>query len=75
MRPVRANGSWTPDSRIALTSEAPANFGDTWEQMARISWKNFRPYIGMAGNPIALIFFTFGLSLLGAFEITLPSGP
>src|SRR4051812_22372911 len=52
-RSVRANGSWTPDSRIALTSEAPANFGDTWEQMARISWKNFRPYLGMAGNPIA----------------------
>ena len=52
-RSVRANGSWTPDSRICLASEAPANFGDTWEQMARISWKNFRPYIGMAGNPIA----------------------
>ncbi|MCX7280826.1 MAG: FAD-dependent oxidoreductase [Alphaproteobacteria bacterium] len=52
-RSVRANGSWTPDSRIALAGEAPANFGDTWEQMARISWKNFRPYIGMAGNPIA----------------------
>ncbi len=52
-RSVRANGSWTPDSRIALTSEAPSNFGDTWEQMARISWKNLRPYIGMAGNPVA----------------------
>lgn len=36
-RSVRANGSWTPDSRIALVSEAPANFGDTWEQMARMS--------------------------------------
>ena len=24
-RSVRANGSWTPDSRIALVSEAPAN--------------------------------------------------
>ncbi len=52
-RSVRANGSWTPDSRIALAGEAPSNFGDTWEQMARISWKNFRPYVGMAGNPIA----------------------
>ena len=52
-RSVRANGSWTPDSRIALVSEAPANFGDTWEQMARMSWKNLRPYIGMAGNPVA----------------------
>jgi len=52
-RSVRANGAWTPDSRIALVSEAPANFGDTWEQMARMSWKNLRPYIGMRGNPIA----------------------
>ena len=52
-RSVRANGAWTPDSRIALVSEAPANFGDTWEQMARMSWKNLRPYIGMKGNPIA----------------------
>ena len=52
-RSVRANGSWTPDSRIALVSEAPANFGDTWEKMARMSWKNLRQYIGMAGNPIA----------------------
>jgi len=52
-RSVRANGSWTPDSRIALVSEAPANFGDTWEQMARMSWKTLRQYIGMAGNPIA----------------------
>jgi hypothetical protein len=51
-RSVRANGSWTPDSRIALVSEAPANFGDTWERMARMSWKNLRPYIGMAGNPV-----------------------
>jgi hypothetical protein len=52
-RSVRANGSWTPDSRIALVSEAPANFGDTWEQMARMSWKTLRQYIGMAGNPVA----------------------
>ncbi|MEO8301326.1 MAG: FAD-binding oxidoreductase, partial [Rhizomicrobium sp.] len=51
-RSVRANGSWTPDSRIALVSEAPANFGDTWEQMARMSWKTLRQYIGMAGNPV-----------------------
>ena len=43
-RSVRANGSWTPASHMALAAEAPANFGETWEQMARISWKNLRPY-------------------------------
>ena len=52
-RSVRANGSWTPDSRIALTAEAPANFGDTWEQMARMSWKTLRSYLGLPGNPVA----------------------
>ncbi len=38
---------------IALAAEAPANFGDVWEQMARMSWKNLRPYLGLAGNPVA----------------------
>lgn len=52
-RSVRANGSWTPASHMALASEAPSNLGDVWEKMTRISWKNLRPYIGMAGNPLA----------------------
>ena len=52
-RSVRANGSWTPDSRISLAAETPANFGDTWEKMARMSWKNLRPYLGRPGNPVA----------------------
>jgi len=51
-RSVRANGSWTPDSRIALAAEAPPNFGETWEQMARMSWKSLRPYVGLPGNPV-----------------------
>jgi hypothetical protein len=51
-RSVRANGSWTPDSRICLAAEAPANFGETWEQMARMSWKSLRPYVGLPGNPV-----------------------
>jgi glycine/D-amino acid oxidase-like deaminating enzyme len=51
-RSVRANGSWTPDSRIALTEPAGAAFGALWEQMARISWKAFRAYVGMPGNPV-----------------------
>jgi hypothetical protein len=51
-RSVRANGSWTPDSRICLAAEAPANFGETWERMARMSWKSLRPYLGLRGNPV-----------------------
>ena len=38
---------------ISLASEAPAEFRRIWEQMARISWKNLRPYLGLPGNPVA----------------------
>jgi glycine/D-amino acid oxidase-like deaminating enzyme len=51
-RSVRANGSWTPDSRISLAAEAPSNFGATWEEMARMSWKTLRSYLGLPGNPV-----------------------
>src|SRR5689334_867512 len=47
-----ATGSWTPDSRIALTSAAPANFGMLWEQMARNSFSMYQSYLGMPGAPI-----------------------
>src|SRR5882757_4703509 len=53
-RSYRANGVWGPGT-VALASEAPANLGDIWEQMVRTSWKYFRPYMGMAGNPIAWV--------------------
>lgn len=51
-RSVRANGSWTPDSRIALTRPAGEAFGAQWERMARFSWKSFRSYLGLPGNPV-----------------------
>ena len=51
-RSVRANGSWTPDSRIALTGPAGPAFGDLWERMARFSWKSYRGYLGLPGRPI-----------------------
>src|SRR5690242_12092367 len=47
-----ATGSWTPDSRIALTSAAPADFGARWEQMARTSFAMYQSYLGMPGTPI-----------------------
>jgi len=51
-RSVRANGVWGPGIG-ALASEAPANLADICEQMCRISFKTYRFYTGMAGNPIA----------------------
>ena len=51
-RSFRATGSWTPDSRIALTSAAAPGFADLWEEMARISFKTYRRYLGLPGNPV-----------------------
>jgi D-amino-acid oxidase len=50
-RSSRATGSWTPDSRIALASAAP-QFASLWEEMARTSWKYYRSYLGLPGNPV-----------------------
>jgi len=51
-RSARATGSWTPDSRIALASAAEPGFPALWEQMARTSFKTFRGYLGLPGNPV-----------------------
>lgn len=51
-RSARATGSWTPDSRIALTDKAAPGFGDRWEEMARISFKRFRQFLGLPGSPV-----------------------
>ena len=51
-RSFRASGSFTPDSRVALAEPAGPAFGDLWERMARYSWKAFRTYLGVAGNPV-----------------------
>ena len=53
-RSYRANGVWGVGT-VALASDAPANLGDTWEKMARTSFKYMRPYMGMPGNPIAWV--------------------
>jgi D-amino-acid oxidase len=52
VRSARATGSWTPDSRIAFTSDAPPTFAAQWEQMARASWSMYQSYLGMPGNPV-----------------------
>ena len=51
-RSARATGSWTPDSRIALTDAVSPQFPAQWEEMTRISFKRFRRYLGLPGNPI-----------------------
>lgn len=52
VRSARATGSWTPDSRVGLTSAVSANFPAAWERMARYSFRMYESYLGVAGNPI-----------------------
>jgi len=52
-RSMRASGSFTPGSRIALAGPAGADFPAQWEQMARFSWKMFRTFLGLPGDPVA----------------------
>jgi len=52
VRSARATGSWTPDSRIALTSDAAPEFAALWEEMARTSFSMYQSYLGMPGTPI-----------------------
>lgn len=51
-RSVRATGSWTPDSRIALEDAVAPGFAALWEEMARTSFKTYRRYLGLPGVPI-----------------------
>ena len=52
VRSARATGSWTPDSRIALTNAVSADFPALWEKMCRSSFHMYESYLGMAGNPV-----------------------
>ncbi|HEY0786689.1 MAG TPA: FAD-dependent oxidoreductase [Acidobacteriaceae bacterium] len=52
VRSARATGSWTPDSRVALTSAAAPGFAAEWERMARTSFAMYQSYLGAAGTPI-----------------------
>jgi D-amino-acid oxidase len=52
VRSSRATGSWTPDSRIALSTDAPPSFAAQWEKMARTSWTMYQSYLGMPGTPV-----------------------
>ena len=54
-RSARATGSWTPDSRIALSDHVSPDFPALWEEMARISFKTYRSYLGLPGDPVEWI--------------------
>jgi len=51
-RSARATGSFTPSSRIALENNVSPKFPALWEEMARTSYRNYRHYLGLPGNPV-----------------------
>ena len=51
-RSARATGTWSPDSRIALTNAVTPEFPALWERMCRKSFQTYASYLGMAGNPV-----------------------
>jgi D-amino-acid oxidase len=51
----RASGSFTPDSRIALTRSVALDFPALWEAMARTSLRTFRSQMGLPGDPVQWI--------------------
>lgn len=55
VRSARATGSWTPDSRIALTNAVSADFPAMWEKMCRASFHMYESFLGTAGNPVEYI--------------------
>ena len=52
VRSSRATGSWTPDSRIALTNAVSPGFPALWEKMCRTSFHTYENYLGLAGTPV-----------------------
>ena len=51
-RSARATGSFTPSSRIALDKSVAPEFPALWEEMARTSFRTYRHYLGLPGNPV-----------------------
>ncbi len=55
MPSLRATGSFTPDSRIALADAVDPGFPDQWEQMARTAFRRYNELLGLPGDPVRWI--------------------
>ncbi|HEU0119270.1 MAG TPA: FAD-dependent oxidoreductase [Bryobacteraceae bacterium] len=52
VRSAWATGSWTPDSRVALSNAVSPDFPALWEKMCRTSYRMYQSFLGAPGNPI-----------------------
>lgn len=48
-----ATGMWSPDSRICTEAQATPAFVQTWEHMARSSFRAWQSLLGLPGEPVA----------------------
>jgi D-amino-acid oxidase len=74
VRSARATGSFTPDSRIALTNAVSPGFPALWEKMCRYSFHTYESYLGVAGNPVEWT-DEYGLSDLSPAQEQASQGP
>ncbi len=54
-RSTFATGTWTPDSRICLASQATPAFKQLWQQMARTSYLAYTNLLGLPGAPVEYV--------------------
>jgi glycine/D-amino acid oxidase-like deaminating enzyme len=47
-----ASGVWTPDSRICFEEHATPAFKQTWQTMARDSYRSYQALLGLPGTPV-----------------------
>ena len=59
VRSSLATGVWSPDSRICLAKYATPAFKQTWEGMARYSYRAYQSLLGLPGDPIEYLDFFF----------------
>ena len=52
VRSSLATGVWSPDSRICLAKNATPAFKQTWEGMARYSYRTYQSLLGLPGDPV-----------------------
>jgi glycine/D-amino acid oxidase-like deaminating enzyme len=53
VRSSGATGTWSPDSRLCTAANATPGFVQSWEAMARASWKVHQSLVGVPGEPVA----------------------
>jgi hypothetical protein len=53
LRPFRATGTWSPDSRVADADKVAPGFPALWEEMARTSYATYQTLLGLPGEPVS----------------------